>query len=162
MKNNRLTRNLFAFVLLAMVSVASHAGKDGDFRAIVGAWNASIEFNGATSNVLYVFHKDRTLVEADNPGFDPNFGGDALSPGVGSWALSKDNESGKEIQAKYQKLAYNKEGKLHLVYTSTMTVNKVQEDSIEGTVSIQIATPDGKVVNEIPPLSFTANKISAK
>ena len=79
-----LTTKIFAFVLLVTVSFASHAGNYRDFRSIVGAWNASIDFNGATSNAMYIFHRDKTLVEADNPGFDPNFGGDALSPGIGS------------------------------------------------------------------------------
>ncbi|MBT8080067.1 MAG: hypothetical protein KJO31_15925 [Gammaproteobacteria bacterium] len=38
---------------------------------------------------MFSFHGDGTLTEADNPGLDPNFGGDALNPGLGAWDLSR-------------------------------------------------------------------------
>lgn len=125
---------------------------------IEGSWSASINFGGAVSLAMYSFHADGTLTEADNPGFDPNFNGDALSPGIGSWEGT--SSTGIGARARYQKFAYGTDGTLNLIYTSTMQVRNATEDVLAGTLDLSIALPDGTVVNTIPGLTFTAERIT--
>ena len=128
--------------------------------SIEGAWDATITFGGASSRAMYSFHSDSTMTEADNPGFDPNFNGDALSPGIGSWELS--SSAGIGARAKYQKFAYGTDGQLNLVYTSTMLMRTAQPSgTLSGVINIEIALPDGTVVSTIPDLPFTATRIGA-
>lgn len=145
-------------MLLGSVSAPALANEAAGTRGgIVGSWDASIDFFGAVSRAMYSFNRDGTLVEADNPGFDPNFNGDALSPGVGAWARTGRFAG----TGRYQKFAYDTSGQLTLVYTSTIVLSLSEEGELEGTVSIEVATPDGVVVNEIPELAFTAARITA-
>ena len=102
-------------------------------------------------------HHGGTLTEADNPGFDPGFNGDALSPGIGAWTQTSRNSA----SATYQKLAYDTEGQLTSVYVSTMDITLESANSISGMITITISAPDGTVLSEIPDLPFTANRIMA-
>jgi len=162
MKIRKLRQVAFSMII-ALVTLAtaqpSFAGQQakGHRATIVGSWDAEITFGGATSRAMYSFHRDRTLTEADNPGFDPNFGDDALSPGIGSWKPG----SRRSGVAKYQKFAYNRSGALNLVYTTTMEMQLNRDGTLTGKISLVIATPDGVVVSEIPNLPFTATRITA-
>ena len=124
--------------------------------SIVGSWEATIDFFGTPFRALYSFQRGGTLTESDNPGFDPNFGDNALSPGLGSWKKT----SLRSFAAKYRKLAYDVDGQLQEVYTSRMVIRLEKDGSLSGTLSIVVALPDGTVVNELPNLPITAIRIS--
>lgn len=128
-------------------------------HSVEGAWDATIDFAGVPFRAMYSFHADCTMTEADNPGFDPSFNGDALSPGIGSWEDSP--SPGIDARAKYQKFAYGVNGLINLVYTSKLQMRNADGDSLNGVVDIEIALPDGTVVNTIPNLTFSATRISA-
>ena len=117
-----------------------------------GSYDASIDFFGNPIRALYSFHAGGTVTESDNPGFDPNFGGYALSPGLGSWERTGKNE----YSAVYRKLAYDTDGFLQEVYTTTMALAKEHDGSLSGTISVSIALPDGTIVGELAELPLTA------
>lgn len=151
--------------LLAMAFVVFTASQDSfakdnsngsSHRAVTGSWDASIDFFGAVSRAMYSFHRDGTLTEADNPGFDPNFNGDALSPGIGAW----ERTSRRNAVAKYQKFAYDVSGQLTQIYVSTIEMKLKRDGTLSGTISIVVSTPDGTVVSEIPGIPFTATRIT--
>lgn len=143
---------------LGVISVLiCHSVSAADNYGIVGSWDASIDAFGSTSRALYSFHQGGTLTEADNPGFDPGFNGDALSPGLGAWQRTSPSTA----SATYQKLAYDETGQLTSVYISTMDVSLDNANTISGTVSITVTAPDGSVLSEIPALPFTADRIAA-
>lgn len=148
-------RGLLILFLVA-ASTSALAGDDHHRgRRLSGSWDASITFGSSVIRALYAFHQGGTLAESDNPGFDPNFGGDALSPGLGAW-----RRSGRTFVARYRKLAFSPAGALAQVYTTTMNFRLARNGELKGTVSIQVAQPDGTVAANLGPLRFTATRLT--
>ena len=98
---------LFVVALLAGSPVWAdtfnqHNSSEQGFRyhapaTITGSWSVTIEFPTGNSVVMYSFHQDGTITESDNPGFDPGFGGDALSPALGQWEKNRPSQWGCKI-----------------------------------------------------------------
>ena len=144
-----------ATLLVTIALVQNGFAHDG---GVAGSWDASIDAFGSTSRAMYSFHQGGTLTEADNPGFDPGFNGDALSPGLGAWALV----TLRSVEARYQKFAYNIGGELTSIYVSTIKATLDSDNTMSGTIGIVISAADGTVITEIPDLPFTANRIRAR
>ena len=124
--------------------------------SLVGSWQANIDFFGTPAPALYSFQRGGTLTESDNPGFDPNFNDNALSPGIGSWK----REGHRNYIATYRKLAFNENGEFQQIYTATMNAKVDKGGILRGTLNIVISLPDGTQVGEIPDLTFTATRIT--
>lgn len=122
--------------------------------AIHGSWDATVDFNGLPLRALLAFHQGGTLTEADNPGFDPAFGGNALSPGLGSW-----KRRGRRFVGRYRKLAYSPSGQLQQTYTSSLELFVLRNGRLSGTVSIEVALPDGTVVARLGPFNIDAGRL---
>ena len=123
---------------------------------ITGSWTVTIQFPFGNSVVMYSFHRDGTITESDNPGFDPGFGGDALSPALGQWKKTGRRHG----VAKYQKLAFNQQGQLTTIYTGNVTVRAKRDGTLEGTLSIDARVPDGEDAPVFSDLPFTATRIA--
>ena len=123
---------------------------------IAGSWTVTIEFPSGNSVVMYSFHQDGTITESDNPGFDPGFGGDALSPALGQWEKTGRHNG----IAKYQKLAFNQQGQLSTIYTGNVKVRAKRNGTLKGTLSIEARLPGGLDAPVFSDLPFTATRIA--
>ena len=123
---------------------------------ITGSWSVTIQFPTGNSVVMYSFHQDGTITESDNPGFDPGFGGDALSPALGQW----EKTGRRKGIAKYQKLAFNQQGQLTTIYTGNVKVRAKRNGTLKGTLSIEARLPGGQDAPVFSGLPFTATRIA--
>ena len=157
---------LFLFTLLtgspawADTSSQNHSGENRHWyhpsTTITGSWSVTIQFPTGNSVVMYSFHQDGTITESDNPGFDPGFGGDALSPALGQWEKTGRHKG----IAKYQKLAFNQQGQLTTIYTGNVKVQAKRNGTLKGTLSIEARLPGGQDATVFSGLPFTATRIA--
>jgi len=156
----KFIRFLVFSILIIAIPVNSAAGdykqKSHRHYSFQGTWDSSIDFFGTEFRAMYSFHRGGTLTESDNPAFDPSFGGDALSPGLGVWKRYSKNK----IKGKYQKFAYTVDGQLNLVYQSNLLLKLNNRNEWEGTLSIDISTPDGTSVNQFKNLPIKATRLT--
>lgn len=155
-KNSLFLKLIFAIALSISAANVVAAQNSKWASGFTGTWDSEIDFYGVIYRALYSFHAGGTLTESDNPAFDPNFGGDALSPGLGAW----ENQGRNHIKARYRKLAYSTEGSLSLTYTSSLDLYLTGKDRWEGTLSIVIALPDGTIVSELNNLPMSATRLT--
>ncbi len=161
-----LTMLLFLFALLVGSPVlANPSGQNhsGEYEhryhtpaTITGSWFVTIQFPTGNSIVMYSFHQDGTITESDNPGFDPGFGGDALSPALGQW----EKTGRRKGIAKYQKLAFDPQGQLSTIYTGNVTVRAKRDGTLKGMLSIEARLPGGEDAPVFSDLPFTATRIA--